>query len=134
MAKFTLAVNRFGGGAAGAEAVDFIDIVAWRKLAEICGEFLKKGSLCLVEGRIQVRQYDTEGGRRKYATEVVARNMQFLEPKKGAGDGRGGSKGAGMGQESAPYATAGTGQLHGEPAVAAVDDDEIFEAPDDLPF
>jgi len=119
MAKFNLTVNRFGGVASGTDAADFIDIIAWGKLAEVCGEFLKKGSLCLVEGRIQVRQFDTEGGKRKYATEVVARNMQRLESKK-------------EGEATSRPAAASAGQSHAAPA--AVDDDEIFEAPDDLPF
>lgn len=106
MAKFTLAVNRFSGQA-GKDATDFIDIVAWRRLAEVCGELLKKGRLCLVEGRIQVRSFEVEGGRRRYATEVVVRNMQLLESKKA---------------------------VTAETAPPAADDDEIFEAADDLPF
>ncbi len=73
--KFTLAVNRFGGS----DAVDNIDIIAWRKVAEISGQYLKKGSMVLVEGSIQVRSFEAEGGQRKWATEVVARNVQFLD-------------------------------------------------------
>lgn len=106
MAKFTLAVNRFGGQA-GKDATDFIDIIAWSRLAEVCGELLKNGRLCLVEGRIQVRSFEVEGGRRRYATEVVARNMQVLEAKKA------------VTPDAAPSAT---------------DDNEVFEAADDLPF
>jgi single-strand DNA-binding protein len=107
MAKFTLAVSRFGGQG-GKEATDFIDIIAWRRLAEICGELLKKDSLCLIEGRIQTRQFEVEGGGRRYATEVVARSMQLLEPKKAA--------------------------VAAEPPQAVVDEDEIFEPSEDLPF
>ena len=74
--KFCLAVGRpFGEGE---NAVDFIDVVAWQKLAAVCGEHLKKGSLVLVEGRIQNRSFDDQTGQRRWVTEVVARNMTPL--------------------------------------------------------
>jgi single-strand DNA-binding protein len=73
MTKFRLAVNRPQGGA------DFVDIIAWQRLAEVCGEYLKKGQLVLVEGRIQVRSFEDQTGQRRWVTEVVARNMQMLE-------------------------------------------------------
>lgn len=79
MTKFRLAVNRPQGGA------DFIDIIAWQKLAEVCGEYLKKGQLVLVEGRIQIRSFEDQSGQRRWVTEVVARNMQMLEKSKVAG-------------------------------------------------
>lgn len=76
--RFRLAVNRpnFGQGEA---AVDFIDVVAWRKLAEICGQYLKKGQLTLVDGRIQNRSFEDQTGQRRWVTEVVARTMTMLE-------------------------------------------------------
>ena len=74
--KFTVSVDRYG--TAGAQNTDLIDVVAWRKVAEVSGQYLKKGSLVLVEGSIQVRSFD-EAGTRKWATEVVARNVQFLD-------------------------------------------------------
>ncbi|MBU0687032.1 MAG: single-stranded DNA-binding protein [Candidatus Margulisbacteria bacterium] len=107
MARFTLVVSRFAGQA-DKDATDFIDVIAWGKLAEACGEMLKKDSLCLIEGRIQVRQFEVEPGKRRYATEVVARSMQMLEPKK-----------------SADSSTA---------TQAVASDDEIFESAGDLPF
>jgi len=73
MTKFTLTVDKNFDG-----EPDLIPVVSWRKLAEICGQYLKKGKLILVEGRIQVRSYDTQNGKR-YATEVVARNMKMLD-------------------------------------------------------
>ena len=78
VAKFQLAVDRFAQEGAPKQ-VDYIDVVAWRKLAEICGQYLKKGKPVLVEGRIQVRTYENEGGARKWATEVVARNIKLLD-------------------------------------------------------
>jgi len=77
---FALAVNRIGkdGG------VDFFNVVAWRRLAEICGEFLKKGNPVAVEGRLQVRSYQGKDGGAKTMTEIVIDNMQMLGRK---GDG-----------------------------------------------
>lgn len=77
VAKFSLAVDRFAGANRPKET-DFVNIVAWRNIAEVCGKYLKKGRLVLIEGRIQVRTYQTENGVKKWVTEVIARNMQML--------------------------------------------------------
>ena len=79
-ASFALAVNRFGGGGQNNTA-DFIPIVAWEKLTEICGNNLIKGSQILVEGRMQVRNYEGKDGQKRYVTEVVAQNIEFLGSK-----------------------------------------------------
>lgn len=76
---FTLAVDRPFTNGNGEREADFIPIVVWRKLAENCAEYLRKGRLCAVEGRIQVRHYDNNEGKRVYVTEVVADNVRFLE-------------------------------------------------------
>lgn len=73
MTRFKMRVNRLQGGS------DVVDIIAWRRLAEICGEYLKEGQLILIEGRIQVRSFEDQTGVRRWATEIVARNMQMLE-------------------------------------------------------
>ncbi len=62
------------------EKVEFHNIVLWRKLAEIASQYLRKGSLVLIEGRIQTRSWEDQSGNRKYRTEVVAENIQ-LAPK-----------------------------------------------------
>jgi single-strand DNA-binding protein len=77
IAKFQLAVDRFSQENSPKQ-MDYIDVVAWRKLAEICGQYLKKGKQVLVEGRIQVRTFENESGVRKWATEVVARSIKLL--------------------------------------------------------
>lgn len=77
MAKFRLAVNRPAAG--GTTATDFVDIVAWSRLAEICGQYLKKDRLVLVEGRIQNRSFEDGSGQRRWVTEVIANNMTMLE-------------------------------------------------------
>lgn len=76
---YTLAVDRPYGGNEGKKEADFIPIVAWRQLAENCANYLRKGRLAAVEGRMQVRNYDNNEGRRIYITEVIADNVRFLE-------------------------------------------------------
>jgi len=78
VAHFTLAVNRVRG-AGKQEETDFIDIVAWQKLAEICQQYLTKGKLVAVEGRLQIRNYEDKEGQKKKAVEVVANEMQMLD-------------------------------------------------------
>jgi len=60
---------------------DWHSITAWRKLAEFCGEYLKKGSLVYVEGRLETSSYTDEDGNKKYSTKVLAEHMQILGPK-----------------------------------------------------
>lgn len=87
VASFNLAVNRFGGGSAQKESADFIPIVAWEKLAEICGNNLTKGSRILVEGRLQIRSYETQDGQKRRVSEVVAQSIEFLGSKRAAAEG-----------------------------------------------
>lgn len=83
MARFTLAVNRTFKDASGEQQADFINIVVWRKQAENTANYLKKGSLAGIEGRIQTGSYEGQDGKRIYTTDVVADSVQFLEPKNG---------------------------------------------------
>lgn len=84
---FTIAVNRTYNSKAGEkkEEVCFIRVVVWARLAEICNEYLKKGRPVFVEGRIQTRSWDGPDGNKRYSTEVVADNVQFLGSKPGSG-------------------------------------------------
>lgn len=78
--QFTLACDRpFTNQQTKEKEADFIPVVTWRQLAENCANFLKKGRLCAVEGRIQVRNYDNNEGKKVYVTEVIADNVRFLE-------------------------------------------------------
>jgi len=76
--QFTLAVDRPVAKGKEKEA-DFINIVAWRQLAETTAQYLRKGRLTAVEGRMQVRNYDNSEGKKVYVTEVIADNVRFLE-------------------------------------------------------
>ena len=81
VASFTLAVNRAFTNQQGEREADFINCVIWRKPAENVANFLHKGSLAGVDGRIQTRSYEGQDGKRVYVTEVLAESVQFLEPK-----------------------------------------------------
>ncbi|MDK2822768.1 MAG: single-strand DNA-binding protein [Clostridia bacterium] len=83
VATFTLAVDRPFTNQQGERDTDFIPIVVWRKQAENCANYIGKGRLVAVEGRIQVRSYDTNEGQRRWVTEVVADNVRFLDRGKG---------------------------------------------------
>ncbi|WP_019415739.1 single-stranded DNA-binding protein [Paenisporosarcina sp. TG20] len=81
VARFTLAVNRSFSNQQGEKEADFINCTVWRKPAENTANFLKKGSLTGVEGRIQTGSYEGQDGKRVYTTEVIADSVQFLEPR-----------------------------------------------------
>lgn len=81
VATFTLAVNRSFTNSKGEREADFINVVVFRKQAENVSKYLSKGLLAGVDGRIQSRNYENNEGRRVFVTEVVADNVQFLEPK-----------------------------------------------------
>jgi single-strand DNA-binding protein len=63
------------------EKAEFHNVVAWRKLAEICGQYLRKGSKVYIEGRLQTRSWDDQTGNKRYITEIVADNMIMLDSK-----------------------------------------------------
>ena len=81
VATGTLAVNRQFKNANGEKEVDFINIVAWRKTAEILSSYASKGSQIGITGRIQTRSYEGNDGKRVYVTEVVAETVMLLDNK-----------------------------------------------------
>ncbi|WP_066634149.1 single-stranded DNA-binding protein [Desulfolucanica intricata] len=93
VASFTLAVDRGYTNRQGERETDFIDIITWRKLAEICSNQLGKGRLVAVEGRLQIRSYDDNQGIRRKASEVVADNVRFLDWPKDGQNPAGGTSG-----------------------------------------
>ena len=78
--QYTLAVNR-NRKADGQPEADFISCVSWNKTAELMNQYLSKGALIGIEGRIQTRNYDDNSGRKVYVTEVITDSVQFLESK-----------------------------------------------------
>ncbi|WP_145045109.1 single-stranded DNA-binding protein [Paenibacillus xylanexedens] len=90
--QFTLAVDRPFTSQGGEREADFIPVVTWRQLAETCANYLRKGRLAAVEGRIQVRNYENNEGKRVYVTEVIADNVRFLESASRDNNGGGGGQ------------------------------------------
>ncbi|MDC3414926.1 single-stranded DNA-binding protein [Aquibacillus sp. 3ASR75-11] len=94
VANFTIAVNRPFSNQQGNREADFINCVVWRRAAENLANFMKKGSLVGVDGRLQSRSFDGQDGKRVFVTEVVADSVQFLDSK--------GSSSQGGGQQGSP--------------------------------
>ena len=88
------------------ENTEWHRIVAWARLAEICGEYLNKGSRVYIEGRIQTRKWQDQNGNDRYTTEIVAREMKMLSPRGGESSE---SFGGGSTQESFPEPPPGYG-------------------------
>ena len=82
VAHLVIAVDRPFTNRQGERETDFIDVVVWQKLAENCTNFLGKGRLIAVEGRLQVRSYDDNQGVRRRVAEVIAENVRFLDRAK----------------------------------------------------
>jgi len=80
---FRLAVQRRFANAQGVREADFINIVAWRQLADLCSRFLTKGRKCAVVGSLQTRSYDAQDGTKRYVTEVVADEVEFIGGQQG---------------------------------------------------
>lgn len=100
VASFTVAVDRPYKGAGGKKEADFLPVIVWDKQGEACGEYLAKGRLVGVEGRIQARSYDAQDGSRRYVTEIVAEHVEFLSPKS---ERERGEYGTPVGEEEIPF-------------------------------
>lgn len=87
--RFPIAVQRRFQNAEGEREADFINIVVWRAQGENCHKFLKKGSKCGIVGRIQTSSYEGQDGQRRYVTEVVADEVEFISTSRANGDGAG---------------------------------------------
>ena len=103
---FRVAVNRPYSNAQGEREADFIDVVAWRQAAEFAANWLGKGRLVAVEGRLQIRSYQAQDGSRRRAAEVVIDNLKALdkarEPGEPGGAGGAGHSGVGGADEIMP--------------------------------
>jgi single-strand DNA-binding protein len=114
VASFTLAVDRPFANQQGNRETDFIDVVAWRKLAEQVSQYMTKGRMVAVEGRLQIRSYETQDGQKRKVAEVVADGVRFLDRAR---------PGAGPADQAAAAAHAGAGD---EPAQGGPDEDVPF--------
>lgn len=144
VATFTLAVNRGFTNQQGEREADFLNCVVWRKPAENVANFLKKGSLAGVDGRVQSRSYDGQDGKRVYVTEILAESVQFLEPKNSSGDRSGSGNYSAPKEQSNPFGNNNNNQnqrqSNNNQGYTRVDEDpfagngQIDISDDDLPF
>ncbi len=81
--RFTLAVDRPYKNKQGEKETDFIDIITWGLQAENCANYLSKGKLAAVDGRLQIRSFEGKDGQRHWVTEVMAESVRFLSPRNG---------------------------------------------------
>ena len=103
VATFSLAVNRNFSNQQGEREADFINIVVWRKQAENVKNYLNQGSQVAVEGRIQTRSYDDNNGQKRYVTEVVADNVEFLGSKNSSNNMNNSNNHSSNNAEPTPY-------------------------------
>lgn len=83
---FSVAVQRRFANAQGERPADFFNIVTWRALAENCSRYLHKGSKVFVGGQLQNRSYETQDGNKRYVTEIIADEVEFLDRPPSSGD------------------------------------------------
>ncbi len=93
--RFSLAVSRKFTNSEGERETDFINVVVWRNLADNCHKFLRKGSKAAVVGNIQTRSYDAQDGSKRYVTEVVAEEVEFVGARVAGDEGDAGSEDVG---------------------------------------
>lgn len=134
--QFTLAVDRNFTGQNGEKEADFIPVVTWRQLAETCANYLRKGRLAAVEGRIQVRNYENNEGKRVYVTEVIADNVRFLESNRSGDQGDSGNGGGNSHSGSSSQSRGGSSNSRGNNDADPFSGDgkPIDISDDDLPF
>ena len=123
------------------ENTEWHRIVAWARLAEICGEYLKKGRQVYIEGQLQTRSWEDKDGNTKYTTEIKAREMQMLGGRDDNGGGGGGSRGNSVDDDfgnmdqsapSRPQRSSNGGSR--QPAATSSGGDDWAPDDDDLPF
>ncbi len=130
---FSLAVDRDYKSASGEKETDFIDVVAWRATAEFVAKYFTKGRMAIVEGRLQIRDWQDKDGNKRRSAEVVADNVYF-------GDSRPAGNSGGNSFNDAPAYSAPAAPVYTAPAgggfAAPVGGDfaEIDDADGDLPF
>ena len=116
---FSIAVDRRFKAQNGEKVTDYFNIVAWRQLADLCGRYLAKRRKASVVGELQNRSYDAKDGTKRYVTEIVADEIEFLTPRDRDGAGYGGAP-----SPSEPY-RGGESQAVAPEGFTDVDDDDL---------
>ena len=127
---YTLAVNRTRK-AEGQPEADFINCVSWNKTAELMNQYLSKGALIGIEGRIQTRNYDDNSGRKVYVTEIITDSVQFLESKPKAQQNQNNMENGSYYQQQSPQEQPVQYAVN---LTAQAEMDTLDISPDDLPF
>lgn len=127
VASFSVATNFVWTDASGQkqDRPEYHNVVAWRKLADIIGQYLKKGSKVYIEGRLQTRSWDDQNGNKKYRTEIVADNMIMLDSR--------GSRGTPSAGGNAPFPSSETPSSPTEPVINQDDDGDEIKV-ENIPF
>ena len=136
VASFTVAVDRdFGGRDGGERQTDFIDCVAWRHSAEFVSKYFFKGSMAVVSGRLQIRDWTDRDGNKRRTAEIVADNVYFGESKRRE-DNAGGGYSRPAPQQSAPSSYGGQSSYGGYDSVPKSDSAfaELDDGDGELPF
>jgi single-strand DNA-binding protein len=115
LARFSVATTTNWKDSSGArqEKTEWHDVVAWEKLAQICGEYLHKGKMVYVEGSLQTRSWEDQNGQKRYKTEVKANNVVMLSPRDASRAGGG------------PAASSGPREVSEVAEPAMVDEDDV---------
>ena len=128
--QYTLAVNR-NRKADGQPDADFINCVSWNKTAELMNQYLSKGALIGIEGRIQTRSYDNQQGQKVYVTEVITDSVQFLESKPKAQQNQNNMENGSYYQQQSPQEQPAQYAVN---LTAQAEMDTLDISSDDLPF
>ncbi len=135
VASFTVAVDRdFGGRDGGDRQTDFIDVVAWRSTGEFVSKYFTKGSMAVVSGRLQIRDWTDRDGNKRRSAEVVADNVYFGESKRSREENGGSYRagGNGNGYNSGSYDNGGYQNFDSAPSGSAFSD--LSDTDGELPF
>jgi len=123
--RFTLAISRRFTNAEGERETDFLNIVAWRGLADNCHKFLRKGSKAAVIGSIQTRSYDAQDGTKRFVTEIIADEVEFVGTRINTGTDAGTGDGTGTGTTGGTGSTGGAGRTGGTTKLQPIEDDTL---------
>jgi len=133
VASFTLAVDRMRSNQSGERETDFINIVVWQKQAELCAQYLHKGRLAAVDGRLQIRSYENREGQKVRVAEVVAESVRFLDRGDSSSTGMSAQQNPGFMPQNRPKPEPARAPRYEDDPFA--DDSHMIDiSDDDLPF
>ncbi len=134
LARFRIACDRSYSRQSEQRQTDFLDVVAWRQQADFVCKYFQKGSLIIIEGSIQSRQYQDKNGNNRTGVEIVANNINFGGPKNSNGNAGGSSYAASQPRQNAQPAHPSS--IEAVPSYSAGDNDDfaVIDDSDDLPF